>query len=224
MMFNSYIEVKNHREKAHEFHCEECQMRLQIQADYDKHCDRVRQAQIEVFPNSFCFHCETRFMTYFDLKRHRATNGSTETCQSCKKDGIIQRFSNVCKFLQHRRAHEKRRPSQYPKLPVECLRFHFKFTADIIYFAEARWDLSPDNELTQEQRTWITKDSDEKSKENINFICKDTKEVLRKSATNSMKSILTELQNKSSCGVAKEANGRTIDDDKEDTVWKGGDE
>ena len=36
--------------------------------------------------------------------------------------------------------------------------------------------------------------------------------------------ILTELQNKSSCGVAKEANGRTIDDDKDDTVWKEGDE
>ena len=121
-------------------------------------------------------------------------------------------------------AHEKRRSLQYPKLPVECLRSHFKFTADIIYFAEARWDLSPDDELTQEQRTWITKDSDERSKENIYFICKDTKEVLRKSATNSMKSILTELQNKSSCGVAKEANGRTIDDDKDDTVWKEGDE
>ena len=77
-MFNSYIEVKNHREKAHEFQCEECHMRFQIQADHDKHCDRVRQAQIEVFPNSFCFHCETRFMTYFDLKRHRATKGRSQ--------------------------------------------------------------------------------------------------------------------------------------------------
>ena len=97
------------------------------------------------------------------------------------------------------------------------------FTTDI-YFAEALWDLSPDDELTQEQRTWITKDSDEKNEENMYFICKDKKEALRKSATNSMKSILTEFQNMSSCGVAKKANGWTIDDDKEYTVWKEEDE